>query len=105
MSKPTLEQLADWRAFTTAARDHADAVRAMPDASDRLPSADRLMAARKAMKGVPLPDGQQILGSPMFRLVRLVERWAVMSAHDRHTHAAELRNTAIEAAAVAGFEA
>lgn len=102
--KPTVEQLAAWEVLTTSARAHAEAVIALPDTNARLPNADRLIAARKALRLVPLPDGQQILGSPMFRLVKLIDRWSVMSAIDRHMHAAELRNTAIEAAKLAGFQ-
>lgn len=100
---PSLEELAIWEVLTTAAEAHADAVIALAP-TERLPNADRLIAARKAARLVVLPAGQAISGSPMVRLLRLVDRWAVMSAGDRRNHARELRHTAIEAATMAGFK-
>jgi putative intracellular protease/amidase len=101
---PTVDELAAWQVLTLAARSHGEAVVAVAEASARLPSADRLLAARKAVRGFTLPDDQQMAGSPMVRLVRFVDRWAVMSSIDRHAFAAELRNLAVEAAEQAGFE-
>jgi len=95
-------EMAAWEVLTTAARSHAEAVIAA-DLAARLPSAEPLMIARKAIRNMTLPPGQQMAASPMVRLLRLVDRWAVMNPYDRRIAAAELRNTAAEAAQMAGF--
>lgn len=81
---------------------HAQQVQLTP-ADRRLPSADPLLKAAKGCSKLTLPVGQQMRDSPIVRVLRLVERWAVLSPEDRRAKAAELRDLATEAAKLAGF--
>lgn len=101
---PTIDELDGWQTLTIAARTHALAVLAQGDATQRLPNAEGLVKARKAMRNACLPVGQQMRGSPMSELVRAVDRWAVLNAYDRRLKASELHRLAIEAAKQAGFD-
>lgn len=101
--RPSADESAAWEVLATAARSHAEAVELVVEPSAQLPSANRLIGARKAVRNACLPSGQQYRGSPMSELVRLVDRWAVMSAAERRRRAGELRDTA-DAATALGFE-
>jgi hypothetical protein len=84
--KPTSEELRRWALFLATvgkyADDLADWRQVMRETGDptqrRRPSHTKLGPARRRVRNCRLPEDQQFQGSPLVRLVSLIEAWPTL---------------------------